>query len=270
MTDQQLDLPGIEAQRFFSRKDWVSACQFHDLSDAEILAKVCRHTEEKERPVVLLDLDSTLYNVSYRNLRILQEWAVSTFSPDQNSVLEKIQSMSLDQMEYSVEDTFLNLNLNLEEGQFKELARSAKKFWFHTFFTNSYLQWDRPYPGASEFVQKLHQSGAEIVYLTGRDEPNMGLGTRANLMRDGFPWEVPKTSLLMKPSFVEDDLIFKTRAIQNLSQKGNLVASFENEPPNIVALYDLFPQAMHVFVETHCSENLARVVGGIYRLRGYL
>jgi hypothetical protein len=146
---------------------------------------------------------------------------------------------------------------------------SAKKFWASRFFTSRYLPYDTAYPGAAEFAQHLYEQNATLVYLTGRDEPGMGDGTRANLIRDGFPWEVPRTHLLMKAESRIPDIDHKRGAADYLKKHGELIASFENEPPNLVALYEKFPEAMHIFVDTVCSDHAALPGKGFYRIRGF-
>jgi hypothetical protein len=158
------------------------------------------------------------------------------------------------------------LKLELSDAQ---AITSAHDYWMKTFFTSEYLKYDVPYQGAPEFAQTLHQLGADIVYLTGRDEPNMGEGTRKNLIRDGFPWEREKTHLLMKPYFEMSDLEYKKSAATFIRERGQLVASFENEPPNLAALYQIFPESMHVFVDTVCSDHHASPCDGIYRIAGF-
>ena len=111
--------------------------------------------------------------------------------------------------------------------------------------------------------------GAEIVYLTGRDEPNMGRGTQLNLQRDGFPFHLPRTHLLMKPSFDMPDLDYKLSVMDFIRQRGDLVASFENEPPNVIAFQKIFPESMHIFVDTVCSEQPAQPGRGLYRIARY-
>jgi hypothetical protein len=170
---------------------------------------------------------------------------------------------------YSLADTFDAMGLSLEDPEVKEAQQTAKKYWARRFFTNEYLKHDRVYPGAPEFVRELHELGAEIVYLTGRDEPGMGIGTRANLLRDGFPWETERTHLLLKKAFELDDVEHKQGAAEYIRRHGTLVASFENEPLNLVALYELFPEAMHVFVETISSDRPAMPCKGLYRIRGF-
>jgi hypothetical protein len=38
---------------------------------------------------------------------------------------------------------------------------------------------------------------------------------------------------------------------------------------NLVALYELFPDAMHVFVDTVMSDRGAKAINGLYRVKGF-
>ena len=111
--------------------------------------------------------------------------------------------------------------------------------------------------------------GADVVYLTGRDEPGMGKGTRDRLLHDGFPWDVPRTHLLLKPNSNVPDLEHKLGAGEYIRKHGTLVASFENEPANLSALYGAVPEAMHVYVDTVSSDHQAVPRQGLYRISGF-
>lgn len=260
------------------RTDWVNSCNFHDLTETEVLQEVSRRVAHlksvagsvrQAHPLVLLDLDSTLYEVGPRTHQILREWldfSESAEFPQVREVLARLEKMHIG---YSLADTFTAIGLELRTPEVKQAERAAKKFWSERFFTNEYLKYDHAYPGAAEFAREVHGLGAEVVYLTGRDEPGMGIGTRANLVRDGFPWETERTHLLMKPRFEMDDLEYKQSAAHYIRNHGTLIASFENEPPNLVALYQLFPEAMHVFVDTVCSDRPAMPIRGAYRIKGF-
>jgi hypothetical protein len=257
-----------------SRKSWVQTCSFLPTSEAEVLAEVVKRvTSGTERPIVLLDLDSTLYEVAPRTHKIIQEWAHGAASRQYPAVATVLKELQLNQVGYSIRDIYQTVGLFQSEESADPEVRSAfaelKEFWAKRFFTTAYLEHDRPYPKAAEYVRDLHEKGAEIVYLTGRDEPFMGDGTRANLLRDGFPWELPRTHLLMKDAPTSPDLDHKKSAADYIRNNGELIASFENEPVNLVALYDLFPEAMHVFVDTVCSDHEAPGRNGLYRIKGF-
>lgn len=263
----------------FSRQEWIDACHFHDLTEEQVLHEVAERVSRikaaaagrrrQAHPLVLLDLDSTLYEVGPRTLRIIQEWVETAESADTPSVRAALQRLDVKQVGYSIFDTFKTIGLRVDSPEAEKAAKRLKAFWAARFFTSEYLQYDRAYPGAASFTRKLHGLGAEIVYLTGRDEPGMGDGTRANLIRDGFPWETERTHLLLKAAPEIPDITHKREAADYIRQHGTLVASFENEPPNIVALYEIFPEAMHVFVDTVCSDHLAGVRQGLYRIRHF-
>jgi hypothetical protein len=262
------------------RQDWQSACHFHDLDETAVLKEVARRVSEVKaragaekatHPLVLLDLDSTLYEVGPRTFQILEEWMQTSAAREFPRVCAALARADHGHIGYSVRDTLEAVGLSFGEAG-DEAARAhevIKSFWFQRFFTNEYLPYDHAYPGAAVFTRKLYEIGAEIVYLTGRDEPGMGDGTRDNLLRDGFPWNVSRTHLLMKPAAHLPDLEHKKNAAHYIRQHGTLVASFENEPPNLIALSELFPDAMHVFVDTVCSDHPAPVRQGLYRIPGF-
>lgn len=266
-------------------QDWIDACEFHDLRCQEVLRQVADGVSKlKEKadgqraahPLILLDLDSTLYEVGPRTHQILKEW-VNTEDralhdlerQGPRSLKSLVEAARSKQIGYSLSDTFRNLGLDPEAALVRAALKSAKPFWQQRFFTSQYLRYDHAYPGAAEFVRELYRLGSEIVYLTGRDEPGMGDGTRENLLRDGFPWGVERTHLLLKPQFEIPDVEHKKNAADYIKTHGSLVASFENEPKNLVALYELFPQAMHVFVHTVYSDHPAIPVKGLYRILGF-
>lgn len=262
-----------------SRYQWIQSCHFHPVSASQVLSEVSRRVLQLAgsvsepsplKPLVLLDLDSTLYEVGPRTFQILQEWLGTAEAAQYPQVVQSLSQLKEQQIGYSIRDLFLALQLSFEVQSVEDAFHSLKDFWFKRFFTNQYLPYDRAYPGAAEYTRTLHQHGAEIVYLTGRDEPFMGDGTRANLLRDGFPWGVERTHLLMKALPSLPDLDHKKSAADYVRRHGSLVASFENEPVNLVALFDLFPNAMHVFVETVCSDHEAPARKGLYRITGFL
>lgn len=279
----QLEMPGISdlttgagsgagsgtETRLLARGEWSAACEFHPLNPLEVLNQVRSRVVLAGKPVVLLDLDSTLYQVEPRSHQILKEWLDSTVSQRFVEERERLSHLDESHVGYSVRDTWISLGLDPTVGSGAQALDSVKKFWSDRFFRNEWLRWDRPYLGAAEYVRGLHQDGAQIVYLTGRDEDGMRLGTEANLVRDGFPSGHSSIRLWMKPSKNVSDLVFKKTAAERLRRLGVLVASFENEPHNLAGLQALYPEAMHVFMDTLCSDRPTSVCRGLYRIRSF-
>lgn len=251
-----------------SREHWIEATEFVNLaSDSEVLRRVLlRVRESAGRASVLLDLDSTLYEVQPRTHRIIQDWIASAGSRAFSETRERLAEASESHVGYSLKDTFRALELDLNAHHHGEAWRDLKRFWASRFFHDDYLLHDRPYSGAAEFCQELYSAGARILYLTGRDEPGMGKGTRQNLKRDGFPLDA---EYFLKSARGVEDLEHKERVAREVASRGGLSASFENEPKNVVAIQRLIPEAMHVFVDTFCSDYPAKPGHGLYRIRGF-
>jgi phosphoglycolate phosphatase-like HAD superfamily hydrolase len=248
------------------RDEWVSSCQFHDLSQAQVLHEIHRRAQQSRGAgVVVFDLDSTLYEVGHRTIQIIREWVASDASGAFAKERERLSRLRVEELGYSLQDTFAALGLDSGDPGHRHL----RAFWFERFFTNAYLQYDRPYPGAAEFVRRVHEAGARITYLTGRDEPNMRDGTVKNLIRDAFPWD-ERSELLMKDRFERADDEYKASAAERIRTRGEVIASLENEPKNLVLLQTILPEAMHVFVETVCSPHPALPARGLFRIRGFM
>lgn len=257
------------------REHWIEATQFHRLDDREILERVTQAAENVARsgraPIVLLDLDSTLYEVGPRTLAIIRDWMDTGESRAFPNVRSALDALRLDHVGYSLKETWKQLGLHADDPALEPAFLSLKRFWSQRFFSNLYLPQDRPYEGAAAFVRSLHERGADLIYLTGRDEPNMKEGTISNLLRDQFPWEVERTRLWLKATPAVPDVEHKVRAAEAIRGEGGLLASFENEPKNFVAIYQAFPKDHHVFVETICSDHPAEPLrgGNVYRLKTF-
>jgi hypothetical protein len=252
--------------RHLVRHEWVSACGFHELDETEVLNRVLTQAKSSTSPIIVLDLDSTLYEVRPRTFQILKEWREKAqLSSPFRSAMEKLDLSSVG---YSLKDTFRSLGLESDFSTLEEF-QDAKSFWSARFFSSEYLKFDHAYEGAVEFCKNLHGEGAELVYLTGRDEVNMGEGTRLNLLRDGFPLDSQKTHMMLKKSPQDSDVVHKKDSADWINRKGKVVASFENEPVNLIALYEQFPQSMHIFVDTICSDHPAQPREGLYRIRDW-
>lgn len=270
---------GVTAQKL-ARMDWIAASEFHDVSEAEVFERIEKRIrdEKANSPIVLFDLDSTLYDVGPRTHQIIREWLDSSESRKFPHVSSRLHAMEDRHIDYSIQDIFIAMDLSFEHQEVGSAWKSLKKFWSRLFFTDDYLFHDRPYSGALQQVARFHEMGAKIVYLTAREQALQGKGTVAKLKEDGFPIDFEgigrlqmhqRTALFMKPHSELVDSEFKTETALQLRKFGKLVASFENEPLNFVSLLNAFPDAIHVFVETVCSDRKAAVCESAYRVRKF-
>jgi hypothetical protein len=211
--------------------------------------------------VVIYDLDSTLLSTQERNHAILVEFGAAAETPPAfGPVLARLRP---EDMGWNVVDDLRRHGF----GDEPTLAR-LRRFWLDRFFRDDYLAHDQPIPGAVEFVRASRDAGAIVCYLTGRDEPNMGRGTRDSLRAHGFPMG-DGTLLRLKPRFEDEDLAFKVQAIEEIAALGEVAAAFENEPANANFFADRFPGAEVVFVETVHSPDPPPLRERIVRIKDF-
>jgi phosphoglycolate phosphatase-like HAD superfamily hydrolase len=195
-------------------------------------------------PVITFDLDGTLMDNRPRVVRILHELA-EHWASRHSEAASLLGRAGVNGMAYSLAD-----NLRLLGVHDRELHDQALRFWHERFFTDSYLSHDVEVPGAVTFARRCHAAGATLVYLTGRDLPNMALGTFASLRDLGFPIGVVGTELVTKPDFETPDHTFKETVALELRRLGDVVAVIDNEPANCNVLREVYPACLSVLVDT--------------------
>ena len=211
---------------------------------ADIAAHVTREVAAGRSPVVVFDIDHTLYDGRPRTLVILAEFA-ATLPPSQRRYADAIQNIPLKGVAYLLKDT-----LTASGVTDPQVIAAAEAYWKPRFFGDTFLNLDVPLPGAAAYVQDLWSRGALVVYLTGRNAEAMLTGTTASLQKWGFPVGVRGAQLVLKPTFAESDEVFKEASLNHITSLGSVIASFENEPGNLTAMASHWPTAAHVFLDT--------------------
>ncbi|MEZ4223046.1 MAG: HAD family hydrolase [Polyangiaceae bacterium] len=198
-------------------------------------------TQGERAPVAVFDLDGTLVDNRPRTSAILHELAEkwSSTHPREADILRTIRYGELD---YLLEGNLRGAGIG-EDG----LIAEAIDYWRSRFFFDECMRHDVALDGALSFVRACHDAGAIVVYFTGRDLPNMALGTLASLRDLGFPIGVPGTELVLKPNAEISDADFKRDFTPKLGRRGVLTAAFDNEPGNCNIFKELFP-ALDVFL----------------------
>jgi hypothetical protein len=210
---------------------------------AEVLSRIERVCKADRLPIAVFDLDSTLFSTGPRNFAILREFVQQ---PGREELARQVAAIAPDEIGWNVADC-LKLRGVGDAALWKELRR----FWAQRFFTDEYVLHDRALPGAAAFVEACHSRGALIYYLTGRHVGGMEVGTVRTLRSEGFPFWRGRCVLHLKPSFEMSDTAFKDDAISDLrAYRGEVVASFENEPGNANMFQRAFPDALHFLLLT--------------------
>jgi hypothetical protein len=195
-------------------------------------------------PLVVFDLDATLYDNRPRTLEILMEYREQVLEsrPD---VAEALALLTADRIEYLLSDSLRGCGITRAD-----VVADITRFWHERFFTDAYCQHDAPIEGAPEYVRACHEAGGIVVYLTGRDLPGMLLGTVSSLRDCGFPIGIAGTELVLKPDANLPDEAFKRGALPTLDRLGEIAAFFDNEPANTNLAKAMFPDATVVLLET--------------------
>ncbi|MBX3129769.1 MAG: haloacid dehalogenase-like hydrolase [Polyangiaceae bacterium] len=192
---------------------------------------------------VVFDLDGTLVDNRPRTCAIMRELA-ERWQAERPDAASALGALCPDQLDYLLEDVLARLALA------DAWVTEALEFWRGRFFFDHHLRHDRALAGALEFARACHAAGATIVYFSGRDLPNMALGTLASLRDLGFPIGVPGTELVLKPHFETSDSEFKRQVTPQLRRCGVLVAAFDNEPGNCNIFKEAFPSCDVFLLDT--------------------
>lgn len=270
----------ITSQSSKSTHPWIESAKFEPHSQKEVLESILEQVRREARarirgggkPVkVIFDLDSTIFDVKPRSLRILKEFAQTSRAREISSEIAE-WSLKLPgfKLLYTMEESARANGIPGGEEMARAYLKEAFKYWLDRFFTHHYVTMDHPTPGAVDYVNRVVDAGGTAVYLTGRDWPGMGRGTTTMLEHWGFPVHPSVSEAILKPNAGLDDSEFKDEALRELRITGNAVALFDNEPANFHVFEKNFPEAWLVFYHSNCSTKDARTVNKIYRIDNFL
>lgn len=216
-----------------------------------VLSETRQRIQSGEPQTLVFDLDSTLFDVTERNQRILREFIASEHLESHPELRESFKRVQMQLTDHGLESAVRRAGVEFHN---EELKQKLILFWRERFFSDSYLESDHCFPGAAEYVRELHSLGASICYLTGRDRIRMGVGTPKQLLQWKFPFNEARTQLIMKPQKGMDDALFKVEELKKLK---NVNWFFENEP-KIIHLTELeLPQIKIIFFESSHSGKAA-------------
>ncbi|MDP2344278.1 MAG: haloacid dehalogenase-like hydrolase [Deltaproteobacteria bacterium] len=215
----------------------------------DLVARVSAQKSEKalRPPVLVFDLDGTLFDNGPRTWRILVDFAERHGHDDLRRALD---NSPRERLPYVLGETLARLSVTDAA-----VVESAAQYWKSRFFTDHEQQHDIPIEGALALAKGCYDAGATLVYLSGRDVPNMLIGVCQSLRAHGFPVGLARTSVVLKPHFNDDDLHFKKSAFDFIDTMGTVVGTFDNEPANSNAFQERWPDALHVFVKTQHAPN---------------
>jgi hypothetical protein len=208
-----------------------------------------RHRRGERAKVLVFDLDGTLMDNRPRVAAILRELA-EQWRVDHPDAASRASRATQEEIVYGFVDNLKRLGVDDPT-----LHEDGLAFWKERFFRDPHVRHDIAIPGAVEFVRACYEQGATLVYLTGRDLPNMALGSFASLRDLGFPIGRVGTELVTKPTFEMPDSEFKRSVAPDLARLGEVVAVFDNEAANNNLFLESHPEAVSVYLDTQHAPN---------------
>ncbi len=218
----------------------------------QILERIKAHDQPEREFLCIFDLDSTLYDLTDRKQQIL----LSFLNVPENlakyaSECAQLSSVKVLKNEFGIDEALARVDLSAHTHP--EFYKEVHTYWEFYFFHNDFMKFDTSFPGAVEYVRKVDELGAKIIYLTGRDEPRMMSGTLQSLKTCGFPLEKENIEVCLKPHSQISDHNFKLDFMKDLETKFNEIWLFENEPVNINLIEKHCPKINFVFIDSNHS-----------------
>ncbi|MCX5793864.1 MAG: HAD family hydrolase [Elusimicrobia bacterium] len=246
-------------------KAWSAADQKRqDQRLDAVVDLVKRKTAKNISTLAIFDLDGTLFDNRSRTIFILRELSelFDRELPQLVAAFDRFHELGI--VEYSLTGTLRKLGVRS-----RREAALIEKEWAKRFFSDDYQKFDIPLPGAKAYVKRVHEAGATVIYLTGRDLGRMFVGTAEALRLYGFPVGIMGTMMVVKRQFEEADEAFKRDVAAYLRRLGEVTAIFENEPANSNILQKAFPEASSFFVLTQHRPDAPALAPGILRIRDF-
>lgn len=227
---------------------------------SELIGQVLKLHKPNSTKAWVLDLDSTLFNTGKRNKEIFRSYLEykKDVPASWKLALENIHPLK---QSFGIRESIeWALGPHMGEDNAKEeshkIWQDFQHFWEHNFFASTFMHFDVPYEGSNHFAQKIYDLGFSIVYLTGRDMARSLEGTLASLTSHQFPMG-DRTKLILKPSFrwSMTDVEFKQDASRKIAKEFEVVASIDNEPENLHAFAEHFPNSEIVLFHSIMSKK---------------
>ncbi len=127
-------------------------------------------------------------------------------------------------------------------------------------------------PGAPDFVVRAaNETGADLLYLTGRETLTRAEATRRQLLYYGFPLDGEHSQLLTRgPKESPIDSIYKAAIIKRVMEKYTIVGVFDDNLNNAIMFRDALPNEIPVVRPNKNVADTKGVKNGIEQITTYL
>jgi hypothetical protein len=239
------------------------------MPNKKLLAEIV--TKKPNENIFVFDLDSTLFDVSYRTQAILKHFIANEEFKNKHPQIGLLNKVVVEPGDWGLKTAVQRSIVDLPIALLKDL----KDYWQKHFFSNEFLYHDVPYTDAHRFLNHLEKNGHAIHYLTGRDRKNMGPGTIESLKQHNFPLAHPSHLIMKAEKGTIEDEDFKVielkkllelcknsidenrqqkmtsqKIIQQNSTSAKKIIFFENEPVIIHKVLEQLPEVEIIWLDT--------------------
>lgn len=224
---------------------------------SRVLNQIEKRIQGVQKPIFIFDLDETIVDSMVRRYLSYQD-AINEECPDRDDPIweKSCRSASLVTVSdfLSLPNRYNDRDLFLGRGVVSSVFDVLFKRALEIYLSDRWIaESDSFIPGGGRFMKKIEQLGGEIFYASSRSHSNQLKGTLDSLYRLGLLAPGEEWRVRLKPEG-EKSLDFKLRLFTEIAQYaartgGEVVGVFENEPENMNAMIELFPNAVSVFVK---------------------
>lgn len=207
-------------------------------------------------PIAVADLDETLIDSTPRRFAAFQAVFDAHCTEDpKNAACLKGRGLNISEL-YSVPNRYDHKPLFLALGIAPSLlAASQQESEMVAFYlSGEFMTLDQAVPGASEFIRSLLDAGVMVFYVSSRFDDVQRAGTEAVLKRLGMLNSSPLTPEILLRKRGQSSIEFKRESFKRIVEyaqghQGRVRLAMENEPENMNAMGEIFPEAIRVFVQ---------------------
>lgn len=231
-----------------------SICAFK--VEASLVNKASIHiskiASEGYAPIIVTDIDETIVNSSARRLMAYKELANKLTD---KIIADKLNSIKLQDIE-SLKNTYDSKALLGKVGITDERKISEiEKEMVDIYLSGRYTEFDTEIPCAVAFIREAMRAGSLVFFVTSRYEDTQMKSTKESLRKLGAYTNNGRGKIILRKRGMSS-IDFKKRTFENIKNITNIngkptkiVFIMENEPENMNAMNETFPNAKGIFVK---------------------
>ena len=212
--------------------------------------------QKGKKPVLVLDLDeSTVHSAKRKTMSYIEQnrSALSTLWPHETEIAFRTFTYSGEKTIRGLSNQYDSLELFAKMGVHnQDFIKKLDSLMISIYLSSDFIYLDSPYRGILELLNQVSLLKGKVYFVSSRFEASQMSATAENLKAKHLTSAFTHSYLVMRKTD-ETSISFKTRAFRDirlqLSDTDTVLMVVENEPENLNAMIDNFPDAIPVFVQ---------------------